>query len=60
MRFGLKGKKWDIPRFGCSDCHDPKTMDLRVTRPSFYKALQAKGVEDSNPTKNDMRSYVCG
>ncbi len=55
-----EGEKLGHSPIGCSDCHDPKTMDLRVTRPSFYKALQAKGVDVSNPTKNDMRSYVCG
>lgn len=45
---------------GCSDCHDPETMDLRVTRPSFVKAMEAKGADMSKPTKNEMRSYVCG
>ena len=55
-----KGEAMGHSPIGCSDCHDPKTMDLRVTRPSFYKALKAKGVDISNPTKNDMRSYVCG
>jgi nitrite reductase (cytochrome c-552) len=44
---------------GCSDCHDPETMDLRITRPSFTKAMEAKGVNMSNPTRNEMRSYVC-
>jgi nitrite reductase (cytochrome c-552) len=55
-----KGEEMGHSPIGCSDCHDPKTMDLRVTRPSFYKALEAKGVDVSKPTKNDMRSYVCG
>lgn len=45
---------------GCSDCHDPETMDLRVTRPSFKKAMESQGIDMSNPTKNEMRSYVCG
>lgn len=45
---------------GCSDCHDPETMDLRVTRPSFIKAMESQGIDMSNPTKNDMRNYVCG
>ncbi|WP_070120484.1 ammonia-forming cytochrome c nitrite reductase subunit c552 [Bacillus marinisedimentorum] len=45
---------------GCSDCHDPQTMDLRVTRPSFIKAMETKGVDVSKATKNEMRSYVCG
>ncbi|WHY76522.1 ammonia-forming cytochrome c nitrite reductase subunit c552 [Neobacillus sp. WH10] len=55
-----KGEAMGHSPIGCSDCHDPKTMDLRVTRPSFYKALEAKGVDTSKPTKNDMRTYVCG
>lgn len=44
---------------GCSDCHDPKTMELRVTRPSFAKAMESQGIDISNPTKNEMRTYVC-
>ena len=52
----------------CVDCHDPKTMALRVTRPGFIagiKALKAKqGVADFDPnrdaTRQEMRSYVCG
>lgn len=45
---------------GCSDCHDPETMDLRITRPSFTKAMASQGVDISKATKNDMRNYVCG
>jgi nitrite reductase (cytochrome c-552) len=26
---------------GCVDCHDPKTMELRVTRPGFLRGIQA-------------------
>ncbi|MDX8359492.1 ammonia-forming cytochrome c nitrite reductase subunit c552 [Cytobacillus sp. IB215316] len=44
---------------GCSDCHDPETMELRVTRPMFATAMEARGVDISNPTKNEMRTYVC-
>ncbi|MBP2241488.1 nitrite reductase (cytochrome c-552) [Cytobacillus eiseniae] len=44
---------------GCSDCHDPETMDLRITRPSFIKGMEAQGIDISNATKNDMRNYVC-
>lgn len=45
---------------GCSDCHDPETMDLRITRPSFTKAMATQGVDVTKATKNEMRSYVCG
>jgi nitrite reductase (cytochrome c-552) len=52
----------------CLDCHDPKTMALRVTRPGFIngiKALKAKeGISDYDPNRDasrrEMRSFVCG
>ena len=44
---------------GCSDCHDPETMDLRITRPSFTKGMASQGIDIANATKNEMRSYVC-
>jgi nitrite reductase (cytochrome c-552) len=52
----------------CIDCHDPKTMQLRVTRPGFMegmKALKAStGVTDydvnRDATRQEMRSFVCG
>ncbi|MBB5174796.1 ammonia-forming cytochrome c nitrite reductase subunit c552 [Texcoconibacillus texcoconensis] len=45
---------------GCSDCHDPETMDLRITRPSFTNAMDRYGVDVSEANKNEMRSYACG
>ena len=52
----------------CIDCHDPKTMAVRVTRPGFIngiRALKAKrGVADYDPNRDasrqEMRSFVCG
>ncbi|HSP81597.1 MAG TPA: ammonia-forming cytochrome c nitrite reductase subunit c552, partial [Myxococcaceae bacterium] len=52
----------------CIDCHDPKTMQLRVTRPGFIEGMRAykagQGVEDydvnARATRQEMRSYVCG
>ncbi|MCC6586992.1 MAG: ammonia-forming cytochrome c nitrite reductase subunit c552 [Bryobacterales bacterium] len=52
----------------CLDCHDPKTMALRVTRPGFLIGIKAfkktQGVENYDPntmaTRQEMRSYVCG
>ncbi|UII55267.1 ammonia-forming cytochrome c nitrite reductase subunit c552 [Cytobacillus spongiae] len=55
-----KGEEMGHSPIGCSDCHDPETMDLRVTRPSFVKAMATQGVDVSKATKNDMRNYVCG
>jgi nitrite reductase (cytochrome c-552) len=52
----------------CIDCHDPKTMQLRVTRPGFLEGIKAfkasQGVQNYDPnvsaTRQEMRAYVCG
>ena len=43
----------------CADCHDPNTMELRITRPAFINAMEANGVDLSQATRQEMRSYVC-
>ncbi|MFB3827115.1 MAG: ammonia-forming cytochrome c nitrite reductase subunit c552 [Bryobacteraceae bacterium] len=50
---------------GCLDCHDPKTMQLRVTRPAFLNAIKAvKKSPDYDPntmaSRQEMRTFVCG
>lgn len=32
----------------CADCHDPKTMNIRVTRPGFIKGIQALANSDED------------
>ena len=67
MPFQEARKLVDHP-VGCIDCHDPNTMQLRVTRPAFLvgiKALKAsQGVANYDPntmaTRQEMRTYVCG
>jgi nitrite reductase (cytochrome c-552) len=51
----------DQAHFGssCADCHDPQTMALRITRPAFVNAMEARGVDLSHATRQDMRTYVC-
>lgn len=44
----------------CADCHDPKTMELRVTRPAFVEAMDARGIDITKATSQEMRTYVCG
>ncbi len=44
---------------GCQDCHDPKTMNLRITRPALIEALQRQGKDIKNFTRQEMRSLVC-
>jgi nitrite reductase (cytochrome c-552) len=43
----------------CADCHDPETMDLRITRPAFKNAMAARGIDLSQATRQEMRTYVC-
>jgi len=52
----------------CIDCHDPKSMELRITRPGFLEGIRAakaaEGVKDyevnRDATRAEMRSFVCG
>lgn len=43
----------------CADCHDPGTMELRITRPAFVNAMTQRGVDLSKATRQEMRTYVC-
>jgi nitrite reductase (cytochrome c-552) len=66
MPFHEARKLVDHP-IGCLECHDPATMQLRVTRPAFLRAIralkQSQGVENYDPnttaTRQEMRTYVC-
>lgn len=52
----------------CIDCHEPASMKLRITRPSFIEGIKAlkasQGVADydvnRDASRQEMRSYVCG
>ncbi|MGH7677782.1 MAG: ammonia-forming cytochrome c nitrite reductase subunit c552 [Gemmatimonadaceae bacterium] len=52
----------------CVDCHDPNTMQLRVTRIAFMEGMRmlkaSQGVRDydvnKQATRQEMRAYVCG
>ncbi|HET7040132.1 MAG TPA: ammonia-forming cytochrome c nitrite reductase subunit c552, partial [Gemmatimonadales bacterium] len=52
----------------CIDCHDPETMELRVTRPGFIEGIRVlralEGIEDYDvntmATRQEMRAFVCG
>lgn len=48
-----------INPIGCQDCHDPKTMNLRLTRPALLHGLAQQGIAPESLTHNDMRSLVC-
>ena len=44
---------------GCADCHDPKSMKLRISRPALVEAFDAMGKDINKATHNEMRSLVC-
>jgi len=44
---------------GCQDCHDPGTMNLRITRPALKEAFAAMGRDIDTATHQEMRSLVC-
>jgi nitrite reductase (cytochrome c-552) len=51
----------------CVDCHDPSSMQLRVTRPGFIRGIAALLAHQGKPnydpnrdaTRQEMRTYVC-
>lgn len=48
-----------VNNIGCQDCHDPKTMNLRITRPALIEAYQRQGKDITKATHQEMRSLVC-
>jgi len=52
----------------CIDCHDARTLQLRVTRPGFLEGMKAykasQGIHDydvnRDATRQEMRAFVCG
>ena len=67
MKYQEARTKVDHP-IACIDCHDPSSMQLRVTRPAFLEGIKkvkaAQGVTDydvnRDATRQDMRAFVCG
>ncbi len=48
-----------INPIGCGDCHDPKTMNLKITRPALIEAMERRGKKIEDFTHQEMRSLVC-
>ena len=44
---------------GCLDCHDPKTMKLRISRPALIEALERQGRDLNKISNQEMRTLVC-
>lgn len=43
----------------CADCHDPETLELRITRPALIQGLAERGIDVSQASRQEMRTYVC-
>ena len=54
----LRGRLGDLG-MSCADCHDPETMNLRITRPALINALEDRGEDWTEASRQEMRSLVC-
>jgi nitrite reductase (cytochrome c-552) len=60
--YRAKWSQWGseiVNPLGCADCHDPKTMGLRITRPALIEAFARNGRDVKNASPQEMRSLVC-
>jgi nitrite reductase (cytochrome c-552) len=48
-----------VHAIGCLDCHDPKTMALRISRPALKEALTRQGKDLNQMNHQEMRTMVC-
>jgi nitrite reductase (cytochrome c-552) len=44
---------------GCADCHDAKTMNLKISRPALIEAYERNGKDITKASHQEMRSLVC-
>jgi len=48
-----------VNAIGCGDCHDAKTMNLRISRPALTEAFERLGKKIEDASHQEMRSLVC-
>lgn len=48
-----------VNAIGCADCHDAKTMNLRISRPALLEAYERMGKDIGKASHQEMRSLVC-
>jgi nitrite reductase (cytochrome c-552) len=48
-----------VNHIGCADCHDARTMNLRISRPALLEAFKNTGRDISKVSHQEMRSLVC-
>ncbi|MCD8511578.1 MAG: ammonia-forming cytochrome c nitrite reductase subunit c552 [Bacillus sp. (in: Bacteria)] len=51
--------EWGHASVGCATCHDPVTMELRITAAHLTDGLERLGYDLDNVSQHDMRSLVC-
>lgn len=44
---------------GCADCHDSKTMSLKISRPALVEGFKSMGKDINQASHQEMRSLVC-
>lgn len=44
---------------GCLDCHEPGTMELRISRPALIEAFERQGKDINQVSHQEMRTLVC-
>ncbi|MGC5324735.1 ammonia-forming cytochrome c nitrite reductase subunit c552 [Brevibacillus sp. SYSU BS000544] len=44
---------------GCANCHDAKTLELKVTNKNFIDSAARLNIDLKHATKQEMRTYVC-
>nr|WP_315988367.1 ammonia-forming cytochrome c nitrite reductase subunit c552 [Desulforamulus aquiferis] len=54
-----EGRSQVTHSIGCTDCHNPETMALRITRPALEDALTRRGQDWKLASRQEMRSLVC-
>lgn len=51
----------DKVHFGssCADCHSPTNMELRISRQAFIEAMERRGTDVTQASRQEMRTFVC-
>jgi len=44
---------------GCLDCHDPKTLNLLITRPGLIEAKSSMGIDVNKSSHQELRTLAC-
>ncbi len=57
-KWNMLGHEVNNP-IGCADCHDAKTMNLKITRPALIEAFKNTGKDINQASHQEMRSLVC-